>query len=66
MPYISRICKGSGRLQFRGTKTGTWNVYPVQDGDHMFLQGGLFHKHEIRPFYLELLETIRKAEEEEK
>jgi len=32
----------------------------------MFLQGGLFHKHDIRPFYLELLETIRKAEEEEK
>ncbi len=46
--------------------TGTWNVYPVQDGDHMFLQGGLFHKHDIRPFYLELLETIRKAEKEEK
>ena len=45
--------------------TGTWNVYPVQDGDHMFLQGGLFHKHDIRPFYLELLETIRKAEEKE-
>ena len=42
---------------------GTWNVYPVQDGDHMFLQGGLFHKHDIRPFYLEMLETIRKAEE---
>ncbi len=42
---------------------GIWNVFPVRDGDHMSLQGGLFRKHDIRPFYLELLEAIRAAEE---
>ena len=44
---------------------GTWNVFPTRKEDHMALQGGLFHKHDVRPFYLELLETIRKAEEGE-
>ncbi len=37
---------------------GIWNVFPVYDGDHMALQGGLMKKHNIRNFYLELLQTI--------
>ena len=30
------------------------------DGDHMWLQGGLVHKHDIRAFYLDLLKMIEK------
>lgn len=37
---------------------GVWNVFPTIEGDHMWLQGGLMHKHDIRGFYLELLELI--------
>ena len=37
---------------------GVWNVFPVLDGDHMWLQGGLLHKHDVRPFYLDLLTMI--------
>ena len=39
---------------------GHWNVFPTVDGDHMWLQGGLLHRHNIRPFYLELLTIIRE------
>ena len=35
-------------------KPGVWNVFPDYDGDHMALQGGLMHRHDIRAFYLEL------------
>ena len=41
---------------------GVWNVFPVYQGDHMSLQGGLFHRHEIRGFYLELLEMISRLQ----
>ncbi len=41
-------------------KKGIWNVLPTIDGDHMWLQGGLFHKHDIRAFYLHLLGMIEK------
>ena len=37
---------------------GVWNVFPTLEGDHMWLQGGLMHKHDIRGFYLDLLELI--------
>ncbi len=37
---------------------GRWNVFPAVHGDHMYLQGGLMHRHDIRPFYLELLGMI--------
>ena len=40
---------------------GIWNVLPTYDGDHMALQGGLTHRHEIRDFYLELLRIIEAA-----
>ena len=38
---------------------GLWNVFPTIDGDHMWLQGGLLHRHDIRGFYLDLLTMIR-------
>ena len=38
---------------------GVWNVFPAVDGDHMWLQGGLAHRHNIRPFYMDLLGMIR-------
>ncbi len=38
-----------------------WNVYPVYTGDHMSLQGGLLHKRNIRPFYLDMLSMIASA-----
>ena len=37
---------------------GLWNVFPTVEGDHMYLQGGLLHRHDIRPFYLDLLTLI--------
>ena len=37
---------------------GIWNVFPTVKGDHMWLQGGLLHRHDIRAFYLELLAMI--------
>ena len=41
---------------------GVWNVFPTLEGDHMWLQGGLMHKHDIRAFYLDLLELISSLE----
>ncbi|MBQ7184873.1 MAG: hypothetical protein IJR97_12910 [Clostridia bacterium] len=37
---------------------GVWNVFPDYPGDHMALQGGLTRRHDIRPFYLDLLDLI--------
>ena len=37
---------------------GRWNVFPTLRGDHMWLQGGLTHRHDIRAFYLDLLTMI--------
>ena len=37
---------------------GVWNVMPVCRGDHMALEGGLFHVNDIKPFYLEHLNRI--------
>ena len=49
-------------LNDKEIRPGIWNVLPVLEADHMFLQGGLMHRHEIRPFYLELLKLIRATE----
>jgi len=48
----------SKRLDRTHIEPGLWNVFPTVNGDHMWLQGGLMHKHDIRPFYLELLTMI--------
>ena len=46
-------------LDRENTVPGLWNVFPTVQGDHMFLQGGLYlHRHDIRPFYLDLLTMI--------
>ena len=42
-------------------KPGIWNVYPVYNGDHLSLQGGLLHKKDIRSFYMEMLSMIASA-----
>ena len=42
-------------------KPGVWNVYPVYNGDHMSLQGGLVHKKNIRSFYADMLAMISAA-----
>ena len=41
-----------------GAEPGIWYVMPVYHGDHMSLQGGMTKRNNIRPFYLELLESI--------
>lgn len=48
----------SGPLDRDHVEPGRWNVLPTVRGDHMWLQGGLFHKHDIRPFYSDLLALI--------
>ena len=43
---------------------GVWNVFPTVEGDHCWLQGGLMHRHDIRPFYLDLLTMISRLREQ--
>ena len=50
------------RLEPDHLKPGVWNVYPVHNGDHMSLQGGLIHKKDIRPFFTEMLAMINAAD----
>ena len=45
-------------LDRENLEPGLWNVYPTVNGDHMWLQGGLLHRHDIRSFYLDLLTLI--------
>lgn len=42
---------------------GIWNIMPVFDGDHMSVQGGFFHRRDMRAWYLNLLEMIRRLPE---
>ena len=35
-----------------------WQVMPIHRGDHMSLQGGMMKRHNVRPFYFELLKMI--------
>ncbi len=37
---------------------GIWNIFPTIEGDHMYLQGGLTRKHDMRGFYVKLLDMI--------
>ena len=37
---------------------GVWYVLPTFVGDHMSLQGGLTHRINVKPFYLDLVQTI--------
>ncbi|MDO5107712.1 MAG: hypothetical protein Q4D39_05500, partial [Coriobacteriaceae bacterium] len=39
-------------------EAGMWNVLPTLEADHMWLQGGLMRKHDIRDFYSRLIKTI--------
>ena len=41
---------------------GIWNVFPVLNGDHMCVQGGLMRRHEIKELYLDMLTMIRELE----
>lgn len=35
----------------------------MRGGDHMWLQGGLLHKHDIRDFYLKMLRMIERLKD---
>ena len=48
----------SKAFEKRDIRTGMWNIFPVLTGDHMWLQGGLLKKHDIRKFYLRLLRMM--------
>ncbi|MBQ6531872.1 MAG: hypothetical protein IJI33_02645 [Solobacterium sp.] len=52
----------SASLDRNDIRPGIWNVFPVLEADHMYLQGGLMCRHDIRPFYLDLLDLIVKTE----
>ncbi len=43
-------------------RPGIWNVFPTVKEDHMWPQGGLTHRHDIRGFYLELLTMIDRLD----
>lgn len=48
----------SKALDREAPRPGMWNVLPTLEGDHMWLQGGLMRRHDIRRFYLDLLGMI--------
>lgn len=52
----------AGPLDKENIRPGRWNILPTYDGDHMALQGGLMRKHDVRIFYLDLLQMIRTLE----
>ncbi|MBO5999402.1 MAG: hypothetical protein J6P87_06910 [Lachnospiraceae bacterium] len=45
-------------LDRQDIRPGIWNVFPVYNGDHMSLQGGLMIRNDIRGFYSDLLEML--------
>ncbi|MBQ1325321.1 MAG: hypothetical protein IIY52_04815 [Solobacterium sp.] len=58
---VSAVCPSgapSRPLDRSDIRPGIWNVYPELNADHMWLQGGLTHKHDIRAFYRDLLQMI--------
>ncbi len=48
---------GWGSYDEKYQKTPYWGMH---SGDHMWPQGGLMRRHDVRPFYLELLTMIRQ------
>ena len=55
---FSELFRSFGDIYREHIKPGLWNVFPTVRGDHMWLQGGLIHRHDIRAFYLDLLGMI--------
>ncbi len=51
-------------LDRENIRPGLWNIFPAVKGDHMYLQGGLYHRHDIRPFYLDLLTMISRLQDQ--
>ena len=45
-------------LDERNIIPGVWNIFPTVKGDHVWPQGGLMCKHDIRDFYLKMLRMI--------
>ncbi|MCR5716100.1 MAG: hypothetical protein K6G23_04590, partial [Lachnospiraceae bacterium] len=41
---------------------GIWNVMPTLTGDHMYFQGGLTKRVNVKPFYLELAQMLAELE----
>ncbi len=41
---------------------GVWHIMPTQKGDHMYFQGGMTKRVNIRPFYLSLVKKISELE----
>ncbi|MCR5689801.1 MAG: hypothetical protein K6G71_06070 [Clostridiales bacterium] len=37
---------------------GIWNVFPVYDGDHMSLQGGMLQNNPVRELYMDIINMI--------
>ena len=47
-------------LDEKNITPGVWNIFPTVNADHMGLQGGLLHRHNIQDFYLKLLSMINQ------
>ncbi len=43
-------------------KKGIWNVFETIKGDHMCIQGGFQHKHNVLPYYEKLLKMISELD----
>lgn len=46
------------KFDSRKIEPGIWQVLKKYPADHMALQGGLFHKYDVRGFYVKLLSII--------
>ena len=44
---------------------GIWTVMPTITGDHMYFQGGITKRKNIKPFYLDMADRISHLNEEE-
>ncbi|MBR1704880.1 MAG: hypothetical protein IJ720_05900 [Clostridia bacterium] len=43
-------------------KPGVWNVFPTYVGDHMSVSGGLFHRNDVLPLYLQFMNAVSKLD----
>ncbi len=55
---MAPTCARSKPLDRSNIEPGIWNLFPTMEGDHMWPQGGLMRKHDVRSIYLDLLTMI--------
>lgn len=52
-----------GTTKLSAVKPGVWNVFPTFVGDHMSMSGGLFHRTDVVPIYLQFMTAVNELDE---